>query len=666
MQVFHRRKNGISWSQSNEIVQIDPWGQDSLRVRATADGELQDDLFSVLLPPVETETQITIEEQGATIYNGAIAAHISRSGLIRFFETASGNELLAEKPPRRATRVPARSFQAVAGSLFHLEVHFRSYEDERFYGLGQHQHGRLDQKGCVIDLVQRNTEVSIPFLLSSRGYGFLWHNPAVGRVELGKTETRWVASATAQLDYWITAGATPAEIMEHYADATGHAPEFPEWAAGFWQSKLRYRTQDELLAVAREYRRRGLPLSIIIIDFFHWTLQGEWRFDPEAWPDPAAMMRELEQMGVKVMVSIWPTVNPLSENFAEMQARGLLVRTERGLPALMVFQDNRPEGPVYLHYYDATNPEARQFIWDRVRDHYYRYGIKNWWLDACEPEMYPMQPDNLRLHLGNGLSVANAYPLLHERGFFEQMRSAGEDDVLNLCRSAWAGSQRYGAAVWSGDIDSTFGALQAQVRAGLNMGLSGIPWWTTDIGGFYGGDPESPSFRELVIRWFQYATFCPLLRLHGHREPAPPAESLKFTGGPNEVWSFGDEAYAILKDFLFLRERLRPYIREQMQLAHEHGIPPMRPLFFDFPGDEVCSQVDDQFLFGPDLLVAPVLREGARRRDIYLPVGTEWTDAWSGQTFDGGQYITVAAPLERIPLYIRADVGLPIRDEKAG
>jgi alpha-D-xyloside xylohydrolase len=664
MQSFHRQQHTISWSQNNEIVRIEPWGRDSLRVRSTLCGELRDDLFSVLQPPLEVEVQITIDEQGATISNGALTAHISRSGRIRFFQTASGDELLAEMPSERATRLPARSFRAVQGNLFHLEARFCSYKQERFYGLGQHQHGRLDQKGCVIDLVQRNTEVCIPFLLSSRGYGFLWHNPAIGRVELGETETRWVASATAQLDYWITAGSTPAEIMEHYADATGHAPAFPEWAAGFWQSKLRYRTQDELLSVAREYRQRGLPLSVIVIDFFHWTLQGDWRFDPEAWPDPQALVHELEAMGVKVMVSVWPTVNPLSENFAEMEARGLLVRTERGVPALMVFLDNRPEGPAYLRYYDATNPEARQFIWEQVRDHYYRYGIKNWWLDACEPEMHPLDPDNLRFHLGNGLAVANAYPLLHERGFFEHMHAAGETGLLNLCRSAWAGSQRYGVAVWSGDINSTFEALQAQVRAGLNMGLSGIPWWTTDIGGFYGGDPDSPSFRELLIRWFQYAVFCPLFRLHGQREPARFDESMKLTGGPNEVWSFGDEAYAILRDFLFLRERLRPYILEQMQLAHERGIPPMRPLFFDFPEDGAGTTVDDQFLFGPDLLVAPILLEGARSREVYLPAGTVWTDAWSEHTLDGGQVITAEAPLARIPLYVRADARLPIRDEK--
>ena len=663
MQGFRQQQNGLLWERNHETVQIEPWGHDSLRVRSTVSAGIHDDLLSVLLPPAETETQINIGSEGATIRNGAISASVSPEGRIRFSNTAGDTELLAEESSVHATRLPPRSFKAVHSELFHLEVRFRAYNDERLYGLGQHQHGRLDQKGCTIDLIQRNTEVSIPFLFSSRGYGFLWHNPGIGRVELGYNTTRWVAEATPQLDYWITAGATPAEIMEHYADATGHGPEFPAWAAGFWQSKLRYRTQDELLSVAREYKRRGLPLAVMVIDFFHWTLQGDWRFDPELWPDPAGMVRELEEMGVKLMVSIWPTVNPLSANFPIMQQRGLLIRTERGLPALMVFNDNRPEGQVYLHYYDSTNPEARQFMWEQVREHYYRYGIKVWWLDACEPEMFPMDPDNLRFHLGNGLAIANAYPLLHERGFYEGMREAGESAILNLCRSAWAGSQRYGAAVWSGDITSTFEALRAQVRAGLNMGLSGIPWWTTDIGGFYGGDPESGAFRELLIRWFQYSTFCPLFRLHGNRLVASEDSTMISGGGPNEAWSFGEEAYAIITGLLFLRERLRPYILEQMHLAHEKGTPPMRPLFFDFPRDEACASFDDEFLFGPDLLVAPVLTEGARGREVYLPSGASWSDAWSGQNFEGGQHLVAEAPLERIPLYLRANARLPIREE---
>ncbi len=526
--------------------------------------------------------------------------------------------------------------------------------------MGQHQHGLLDQKGATVELIQRNTEVSIPFLLSSRMYGFLWNNPAVGRVELGTNETRWVAEATPQLDYWVTTGAAAAEIMEHYADATGHTPDFPEWAAGFWQCKLRYRTQEELMSVAREHKRRGLPMSVIVADFFHWTLQGDWKFDPALWPDPAAMVRELAEMGVQLMVSIWPSVNALSENFEALQARGLLLRTERGIPVLHNFRDNRPEGPAFTYYYDATNPEARKFMWEKIREHYYRIGIKVFWLDACEPEMHPMDVDNVRFHTGTGLVAANAYPMLHEQGVFEGMREEGQAAILNLCRSAWAGSQRVGAAVWSGDIDSTFEALQAQVREGLNIGLSGIPWWTTDIGGFYGGDPDSPAFRELLIRWFEFGVFCPLFRLHGFRNVVFDDTTMLFSGGPNEVWSYGEEAYAIVKDQLFLRERLRPYVMAQMKLAQEKGIPPMRPLFFDYPSDAACAAVDDQFLFGPDILVAPILHAGARSRDVYLPAGTAWTDAWTGQKLSGGEHVTADAPLTRIPVYLREGARVPI------
>lgn len=660
MQGFQRHENILLWKNKHETLQIEPWGRDSFRIRSTYNKQIADDLLSVLLPPAQTEVQVTIGPTGATFVNGALTASISNQGRIRFTRTDTGEELLAEIPHMHSTRIPARSFKSLHSELYHLEARFQAYDGERFYGLGQHQHGRLNQKGSIVDLIQRNTEVSIPFLFSSRGYGLLWHNPAIGRVELGNSETRWVAEATSQLDYWITCGSTPAEIMEHYADATGHAPEFPVWASGFWQCKLRYRTQEELLAVAREYKKRKLPLSVIVIDFFNWSLQGDWRFDPEAWPDPEAMVRELKEMGVELMVSVWPTVNPLSENFAEMQDRGLLLRAERGIPALMIFQDNRPEGPAFVQYYDATNPEARDFIWEQVREHYYHYGIKTWWLDACEPEMHPIDVDNVRFHLGNGNAVANAYPMLHEKGFYEHQRQESDEPVLNLCRSAWAGSQRYGAAVWSGDIDSTFEALQTQVRAGLNMAMSGVPWWTTDIGGFYGGDIDSPVFRELVVRWFQYSAFCPLFRLHGYRNPERNIDAMIDTGADNEVWSFGEEAYAIIKDLLFLRERLRPYVEEQMQLAQTKGIPPMRPLFFDFPDDERGVAVDDQFLLGPDLLVAPVLTGGARSRMVYLPTGTIWTDAWSGQTFDGGKYISADAPLERIPLYLRGHAQLPI------
>jgi len=596
---------------------------------------------------------VEIVTGSARITSGGLTAEISASGQLRFLR-ASGEELLAETTAH-FTGPPTRRYKPAGGGMHRFEVTFEARDGERFYGLGQHQHGRLDQKGAVVELIQRNTEVSIPFLLSSRCYGLLWNHPGIGRVELGTTATRWVSESTRQWDYWITAADEPAALVRGYAQAVGRTPMLPEWASGFWQCKLRYKTQDELLSVAREYKRRGLPLSVIVIDYFHWTRQGDWKFDPDEWPDPAAMVTELEQLGIKLMVSVWPTVNPASENYAEMNELGYLVANEHGLGLQLASWDRGSAVRVPMSFYDATNPRARDYVWSKVRDNYLKFGIKTWWLDACEPELVPEQPENLRYYIGPGLEVGNAYPMLHARGFYEGMQAEGEQEIVLLCRSAWAGSQRYGALVWSGDIDSTFEDLRRQIPAGLNIGLSGIPWWTTDIGGFKNGDINSPSFRELIVRWFQFGVFCPVFRLHGIRQPGTMAGSEQ-TGAANEVWSFGDTEYEIIRHLLFLRERLRPYVMEQMRVAHSTGLPPMRPLFLDFPADPACWDIADQFLFGGDILVAPVVTEGARERDVYLPAGADWRDAWTGAPAAGGQWVTAAAPLELIPVYVRGNV----------
>lgn len=646
----------LVWSTEHETLWLEPWGTDALRVRCFLEPTAPDKP-SALLDAQPTDSTIAIEEQGATIRNGRIVAMISRGGHVRFVD-AVDDRLLVEEMPVQPLHPRPRQLRSVGGRLYHAQTCFRAQVGERFYGLGQHRHGRLDQKGSVIDLVQRNCEVAIPLLVSSWGYALLWNNPAIGRVELGHTQTRWVAEATTQIDYWIAGGDSYDALMERYGEATGRAPMLPAWASGFWQSKLRYRTQDEVLAVAREHRRRGLPLSVIVIDYFHWPVMGDFCFDPQAFPDPAAMVRELDEMDVNLMVSVWPSVNTASRNFHQMKRRGLLLRTERGVPALFPFVDTPDlRRLTYIHYYDPTHPQACAFIWEKIRENYHKHGIRIFWLDACEPEMDPIDPDNLRYHAGNGLEVGCIYPIAHQQAFYDGLHAEGEKEILTLCRSAWAGSQRYGAAVWSGDIDSTFASLAAQVRAGMNMGLSGIPWWTTDIGGFLHGDPQSPEFRELIVRWFQFGVFCPLFRLHGYRQPITPE-----TGGPNEVWSFGDVAYGIIRDLMLLRERLRPYVMQLMRAAHERGTPLMRPLFFDFDRDPKTADVDDQYMFGPDLLVAPVLEAGATSRRVYLPAGTHWRDAWTGQTHDGGKTIDVDAPLDRIPLFLRADASLPISD----
>ncbi len=681
---FTEQDGALLCRYNAETIRIDAWGPDGLRLRGTVAQGMRDDALSALLAEARRPGTVTLGVETARMVNGRLACDVSVGHThgepkqelnVRFTDLVTGRELLTEQRPHFAWP-PARHYKADSAETWTIETTFRAHDGERFWGLGQRQHGLFDQKGCVLPMLQDNSEVNIPFAVSSRGYGFLWNNPAVGRIELGRSLTRWRADCARQLDYWVTAG-TPAEIMKNYADATGHAPAFPQWASGFWQSRLRYRNQEELLAVAREHHRRGLPMSCIVIDFFHWTHHGDWKFDPVAWPDPAVMVRELRDMGIEVMVSIWPTVNLNSENAPRMLEEGWLIRADRGLPTFKIQLDT-DTGALYkvpLAFYDSTNPEARAFVFDVVRRNYMQYGIRAFWLDACEPECRPTHPEIMRLHLGGGMEVLNAYPFFHERGFWEGMQATGEQEGMFLCRSAWAGSQRYGTLLWSGDIRSTFEVFRAQIRAGLNIGLSGLGWWTTDIGGFYEGNGEDPEFRELLVRWFEWGAFCPVFRLHGFRipnevtklkdKPAKPYGKdsvLVFTdtGGDNEVWSWGEEVYDILCRYLALRERLRPYVMRLMAEYSETGAPPMRALLFEFPDDPAAADVEDCHMLGSDLLVAPVQHYQARERAVYLPAGAEWTCAWTGQCFAGGQRISVPAPLERIPLFLRDGAKLPI------
>jgi alpha-D-xyloside xylohydrolase len=647
----------LEYSSGHERLRLEAWGEDSIRVRA-GQVRIVEDLPGALITPHPGPPGGATSD-GDTLVNGKLAARVSRGGLVSFWRSDDGRELLSEQNAHFWWPAAPRLFLANGNGHYRIEQRFKAYEGEKLYGLGQHLHGRFDQKGLVMDLVQRTSEVSVPFMVSSRGYGFLWNSPAVGRVELAANATRWVADSARQVDYWVTTGDNPADILSQYADATGHSPELPSWASGFWQSKLRYRTQDELLAVAREYHRRGVSLAVIVCDFFHWEHLGDWSFYSADWPDPAAMVAELESMGTKLMVSVWPSLSPLSANYEPMLERGLLISSEQSAPVHATWPERGLSSWIGVAFYDPTNPAARDYIWEQVEENYYRLGVRVFWLDACEPELKPGYPASLNFAAGPGLEVANLYPREHARAFYEGMVGRGEQEVLTLCRSAWAGSQRYGAAVWSGDIPSTFESLRVQVRAGLNMAMSGIPWWTTDIGGFFEGNPDDPGFRELLVRWFEYGAFCPLFRLHGYRLPNT-AMGPDMTGGPNEIWSFGEDVYPVLKDYVLLRERLRPYLHAQAMRASKTGVPIMRPLLVEFPEDETCWGVDDQFMFGPDLLVAPVVEQGARERAVYLPAGAQWTNAWTGASAQSGTVVAAEAPLERIPLFVRDGASLPI------
>lgn len=657
---------GLVWAEHNKLIHqyddetiwIEPFGKNSLRIRITKMSQMPEKDWALITPPV-SNAKISIGEEICSITNGKITGKINKFGIM-WFENEKGEVLLKERwqtkqdiNNHKALLYFGRELKPILGGLYKATVTFEPNPGEKIFGMGQRQMEYLNIMGCELELAQRNSQANIPFFLSNRGYGFFWNNPAYGWATFAKNLTRFTAEVTDVIDYWITVGDSPAQIVEQYTDVVGRAPEFPKWAAGFWQSKLRYKNQEELLNVAREYKKRGLPLSAIVIDFFHWPMQGDWRFDEKYWPDPKAMVEELKSMGVELVVSVWPTVDPRSENYAEMKQKGYLVRTDKGVRTQHICLGATV-------YYDATNPGAREYVWNKVKENYYKYGIKAFWLDEAEPEYTVYDFELYRYYLGTNLEVGNIYPVLYAKGFYDGMKKEGIEAPLNLVRCAWAGSQRYGVLLWSGDIHSSFEALRMQVAAGLNVGLSGIPWWTTDIGGFYGGDPKDPKFRELVVRWFQYGVFCPVFRLHGYRLPIKHGSHGVDTGlfdydvnGPNEIWEFGEEAYSIIKDLMFLREKLRPYILKQMEIASAKGTPPMRPIFYDFPEDEKAWEIEDQFLFGSDILVAPVLYEGQRQREVYLPAGTRWVDFKTSKVYDGGISIICAAPLDTIPVFIR-------------
>lgn len=664
---FEQKGNALCYRYQAERLVIEPWGENSLRVRASKLAEMPAEDWALLPPAQPCQPEIVVREDGGEIANGKIRAEINLIGKLSFYNQKG--ELLLEEYVRTrkdmfgdtcsSLEVEAREFKPIIGGDYRLTMRFVSTQNEKIYGMGQYQQPYLDLKGADLELAHRNSQASVPFMISSLGYGFLWNNPAVGRVNFGKNITTWEAYSAKKLDYWITAGDTPAEMEESYADVTGKVPMMPDYAMGFWQCKLRYQTQEELLEVAREYKRRGLPISVIVVDFFHWPMQGEWKFDPTYWPDPDAMIAELKEMGIELMVSIWPTVDYRSENFKEMKDKGLLIRVESGYPISMDFMGNT------LHY-DATNPEAREYVWQKAKKNYYEKGVKVFWLDEAEPEYTVYDFENYRYHLGPDVQVGNIYPVMYAKTFFDGMKAEGQKNIINLLRCAWAGSQRYGALVWSGDIKSSFPSMKNQVAAGLNMGLAGIPWWTTDIGGFFGANVKDPDFHELLIRWFQYGCFCPVMRLHGYRWPLQPQQGTTggaecVSGAPNEVWSYTPQVYEILSEYLYMRERLRPYVAKLMQEAHEKGTPVMRPMFYDFSDDPVCWEVETQYLFGPDVLVVPITDLGCRSVNVYLPKGASWTNAWSGEQFRGGQWITVDAPIEQIPLFARDGFEIPVR-----
>lgn len=553
---------------------------------------------------------------------------------------------------------------------FRVSATFDAGTDEHFYGLGQQQGGLLDLRGhqirCWHDYGALGGEnMCVPFAVSTRGYGLIWDNASKTTVDLAvNQQSQWSSEVGDRISFFVIAGDRSDEIYQGYRQLTGIAHLLPKASYGYIQSKAIYPTQQQVLDVARGYRERALPLDTIVVDFLNMTRQGEMDLDPARWPDPAGMNKTLHAMGVKTMLSVWPHFAPGTRYYDMLLRNEWLIRGPDGQP-----DHGDYKADVIGPNIDTTNPDAARWWWEAIRDRYVKpYGFDYIWLDETEPDVDPAKDS---FAIGSGSRYYNVYPLFHTASVYDGFRRDFGDSrrVMILARAAYLGAQRNGTVFWSSDIVSTWDMLKRSIPAGLNFVASGMPYWDTDIAGFFSPalpanyrsehtpllDPSDvrdnvdryDDYPELFVRWFEWGTFQPVMRVHGERKH-------------NEVWSYGKQAEPILSAYLKLRYQLMPYIYSQAYRSYQTGAPYMRALFMDFPNDPNVLDLKDEYMFGPAFLVAPVTEQGATSRKIYLPAGCDWYNYWTNQRVAGGQWIQVAAPIDVIPLFVRAGSIVPI------
>lgn len=644
-------ENCIIYKAKGETLKISAVDKNVIRIQGNYKKPISSENYNLINTkeyPVKI-TDSSVYKDGLSLQTGKTRVEISQLGELKFFNY--DKEVLEEKYRNfgyysnghtQPLRELARSYKLNYGP-YSLKVSFEANEDEHIYGMGVYQIGRMDLKGCRLDLAQKNTQISIPFFLSSRNYGFMWNNPSVGETFFGETGTEFVSYSKTELDYLFIGGKDYKDVIKNYTAQIGRPPVMDESLLGLWQSKLRYRTPEEILSVANKYKELGIDLSVIVIDYFHWTRQGEWEFDDTYWKDLVSMNKKLHDMNIKVMASIWPTVDKQSKYYPEMEDKGLLIAPIKGTQCYD-FQGD-------CMIVDFTNPDSQQFVSNIVRKNYFDKGIDYLWLDQAEPEYTSYDLDNYVYHIGKSFDCSNIYPYYHLEAFQDK-----DNPKPFLIRSACFGSQKLGAILWSGDVQGTYVSFKDQFTSAINAGIAGMSWYTNDIGGF-AGNVNDENWKETLIRWFEWMVFSPILRMHGDRTPwdIPVLDDRNYGGGfthtgqANEIYSFGDEIYKILRKNLELRESLKPYIKSLFDEASATGLPLMRPLFLEFPKDRKVFSIEDEYMFGDKYLVCFVETK-ATEREVYLPKGT-WKEIHTKETYEGNSKIKVATPLEYLPVF---------------
>lgn len=658
-------KYGITKTVNGIEIQIRFYSDEIVRVsKSLAGADLSRESLSVIKNPEELAVQIKETDNSVEISSPAMLVSLNKNtGAVAFIKSGE-NILFSEKI--NGTTITPKVYAGV--DVFEVKQAFRLDPDEYIYGLGQLQQGKMSQRNQTVILKQDNKETVIPFILSNKGYGVFWDNYSPTTFSDSKDETSFASEIGQGVDYYFMLGGNADGVVARMRELTGDVPMFPYWSYGFWQSRERYKTQSESVEVVKTYRELGVPLDGIIQDWRYWGQDSLWNrmaFDTTTFPEPKKMVDEIHQLNAHFMIVAWPGFGPMTKQYAEFKSRNMQLN-------FLTWPPNSGTKP-----YDVYNPTARDVYWKYLNAGIFSsIGNDAWWLDSSEPDHIEVKESDFEqaTYLGSYRSVLNAFPLQHVGGVsMHQRATTDQKRVFILTRSAFAGQQRYGANSWSGDLVSDWDVLRVQIPSALNFSLCAIPYWNSDIGGFFAwhfpGGVNNKAFVELYVRWLQFGTFCPMMRSHG-------------TDTPREIYQFGakgDWAYDTIEKFINLRYRLLPYIYSTSWDVSKNRSSMMRALVMDFPDDTKVLDIDNEYLFGKSILVCPVSESqyvksqkdgnkyingiedfsAVKSSKVYLPAGKTWVDFWDGKSYKGGQTVERKTPIDILPLYVKAGSILP-------
>jgi len=660
-QSYKKTNLGIKTTTQSMTVEIQFYSPTIVRVLKVPEGVPSTKTsLSVIKSPEKTDLKITDDGKIVTISSNSIKVSYDLATGKVSYSDLKDNALFTEKD-YGAQFTPTLD---VAKSSFLVRQAFMLDKDEAIYGLGQQQNGKLNQRGQRIELKNGNTKISIPFIQSIKGYGIFWDNYASTTFTDNLQETSF-ESLGDNSDYYFMFGVNAAGVVAQMRDLTGQVPMIPLWGFGYLQSRERYKNQDETVGVVEKYRALKVPIDGIIQDWQYWGKDSVWNamsFEKTTFPDPQGMVNKIHDLKAHLMIVAWPGFGPKTNQYKEFKSKKMMINFDTWPPE----SGTKP--------YDPYNPSAREIYWDYLNKGVFSFNTDAWWLDSSEPDHINVKDADFDqpTYLGSYRSVVNAFPLQHIKGVYENQRKTTSDKrVFILTRSAFAGQQRYGANSWSGDIVSSWKTLQKQVPAALNFSLTGLPYWNADIGGFFlwefsGSDPlKQKSYQELYVRWLQFGAFTPMMRSHG-------------TDAPREIYQFGqrgDWTFDAIEKYINIRYQLLPYIYSTSWDVTSKSESFMRALVMDFAADKKTTDINNEYMFGQSLLVAPVLESmyvnktadgqstidfsTVKSRAVYLPAGTEWYDFWTGEKMKGGQEVQKSAPIDVMPLYVKAGSILP-------